>query len=132
MNRVLSNKRLYSASVSNTYDLKSIGAGFRLGKKSLVHSGRASLSVGIFFLLIASIFLGGAYLYQVNKVATQGMDMREVENKIKELDNENKKLKIKEVELKSMYNIEKSMENLNLVNSDNVSYVEIDGPMAMK
>jgi len=109
-----------------------MGAGFWPGKNSLGHAGRASLSVGVLFLMVVIIFLGGIYLYQVNKVATQGFEMKEAESKIQDLENTSKKLKIKEVELKSMYNIEKSMENLNLVNSDNVSYIEMDGSVAMK
>lgn len=132
MNRVLSNRRLYANSSSNANKLQSFGVGFGLKKNTLGHAGKASLSVGIIFLIVITIFLGGMYLYQVNNVATQGIDMREAENEIQELDQENKQLKIKEVELKSMYNIEKAMENLNLVNSDNVSYVEMDGSVAMK
>jgi len=132
MNRVLSNRRLYASSSSNVNKLKSFGMSFSLGKKALGHAGKASLSVGAIFLIVAVILLGGIYLYQVNKVATQGFEMKEAENQIKELENTGKKLKIKEVELKSMYNIEKSMENLNLVNSDNVSYIEMDGSVAMK
>jgi len=132
MNRVLSNKRLYSASVSTASKTRVFGTDFAVGKNTAGHAGKTSLSVGIIFLIIVTIFLGGIYLFQVNKVATQGIDMREAENKIQEFDKENKQLKIKEIELKSMYNIEKTMENLNLVNSDNVSYVEMDGPVAMR
>jgi len=85
------------------------------------------------FVLIGVAFLAGAlYLYQVNSIATKGYELREIENKIQESEKEVNKLKIKEVELKSMYNIEKATEGLNLVTASEISYLDIAGPMAMK
>ena len=85
------------------------------------------------FVLAALIFLVGAlYLYQVNSIATKGYELKEVENKIQESEKEINKLKIKEVELKSMYNIEKSTEDMDLVVSSDVSYLDMPGPVAMK
>ena len=46
--------------------------------------------------------------------------------------NLDRKLKIKEIELKSMNNIEKATQEFNLVSPEDISYVEIDGPVAMK
>lgn len=132
MNQVLSNKRLYAKEIPDASKLKNFGGNFSFGTKTSAHAGKTNLSVGVVFLIIVVLILGGFYLYQVNKVVSQGFEMKEAENQIQELGNENKKLKIKEVELKSMYNIEKSTENLNLVNADSVSYVEMDGPVAMK
>lgn len=84
-------------------------------------------------VLAAALILAGAiYLYQVNTIVSKGYEIKEVENKIQDLQKESQNLKIKEVELKSMYNIEKSMEELNLVISSSISYVETDGPVAMK
>lgn len=93
---------------------------------------QAEPQVSVFMLAIALIALGAFYLYQVNTIATKGYEIKEVESRIQELQKENQKLEIREVELKSMYNIEKSMDNLNLVSSPNVSYIELDGPVAMK
>ena len=85
------------------------------------------------FVLIAVAFLSGAlYLYQVNSIATKGYEFREIENKIQESEKEINKLKIKEVELKSMYNIEKATEGLNLITASEISYLDIAGPVAMK
>jgi len=97
-----------------------------------VRGGQTSLNTIIFIMVGCVIFAGALYLYQVNNIAIKGYEIREVENKIQDLEKENQKLKIKEVESKSMYNIEKATEDLNLVNSTNVSYVEMKGPMAMK
>lgn len=94
--------------------------------------GEISLKAAIFVLVGALVVAGILYLYQVNNIAIQGYEVRDIENKVQDLQQENQKLKIQEVESKSMYNIEKATENLNLVNSGNVSYVEMKGPMAMK
>lgn len=89
--------------------------------------------LALFFMLISAIFFGGAfYLYQVNDLATKGYEIKDVEKRIDSLEKENKKMRIKEVELKSMYNIEKSTEELDLVIPKNITYVEMDNSMAMK
>lgn len=81
------------------------------------------------FLIFAS---GTIYLYQVNDLATKGYEIKDIENRIQILEKEGKKMKIKEVELRSMYNIEKSTQELNLVNPANVTYIEMDSSVAMK
>ena len=78
------------------------------------------------------IFSGAFYLSQVNGIAIKGFDARDVQKKLVVLQKENEKLKIQEAELSSMNGIENSMGDLNLVNSTNVSYVEINSPVAMK
>jgi len=84
-------------------------------------------------ILVAVVVVSGAfYLYQVNDLATKGYEMREVENGIRELKKINERNRIREVELKSMYNLEKTTQDLNMVNSDEISYLEINGPVAMK
>lgn len=89
-------------------------------------------ATGIFILAGAVLLAGSVYLYQVNGLATKGYEIRELETKIQNLEKEGQNLQIKEVELRSMYNIEKATKDLNLVNSSNVSYAEIKGPVAMK
>jgi hypothetical protein len=104
-------------------------------KKSMrfvVKDGQTSFNTIIFIMIGCLIFAGAFYLYQVNNITIKGYEIKEVENKIQNLEKESQKLKIREVESRSMYNIEKATEDLNLVNSANVSYVEMKGPMAMK
>lgn len=103
-------------------------------EKKLMASGstRISLIALSFVLVTAVIFFGAFYLFQVNSIATQGFEIEEIKNKIQDAEKENKKLKIKEIELKSMYNIEKATQEFNLVSPEDISYVEIDGPVAMK
>lgn len=84
-------------------------------------------------VLVLSIILAGAfYLYQVNDLATKGFEVRDLEKQIQELEKDGKQMQIREVELRSMYNIEKSTQDLNLVNPSNITYLEINGPVAMK
>ena len=87
---------------------------------------------GFGFILTAIILVCGAfYLYQVNDLATKGYEIKDLEKRIDTLKKENEKNKIREVELKSMYNIEKTTENLDFVGSTDISYLEINGPVAI-
>lgn len=95
-------------------------------------SAKIGFNAAGFILAAIIVSLGSFYLFQVNDLATKGYEIKEVENEIKELKKINAENKIKEVELRSMYNIERSTEELNLVSSDDVSYLEINGPVAMK
>jgi len=127
MNRVLSNKRLYSSRFPSFREVN-----FVASEQKRELAGKMSLSVGIIFLMIFTLFLGGMYIFQVNKISTQGIDMRNAENRIKELEKEQRNLEIKEVQLKSMDQIEKAKEDFNLVESEVISFLELDGSMAMK
>lgn len=88
-----------------------------------------SVIVFLFFMIFA---FGSFYLYQVNDLATKGYEIRDIENEIKKLKADNEKNKIQEVELKSMHNIEKAAEDLNLVSSKGSTYINLKGPVAMK
>lgn len=105
-------------------------------KHSISRNCRGSISfsfksiVAVLFFMI--LLLGSFYLYQVNDLATKGYEIRDIENEIKNLKADNEKNKIKEVELKSMHNIEKIAEDLNLVSSKNSTYVNLNSPVAMR
>ncbi|HRY82259.1 MAG TPA: hypothetical protein P5232_00925 [Candidatus Moranbacteria bacterium] len=86
----------------------------------------------IFVLASLVLMLGIFYLYQVNDLATKGYEIKEMEKQIANLSQINKNNRIKEVELKSMYNIEKTAEGLNLVSSKGITYLNLNGPVAMK
>lgn len=86
----------------------------------------------IFVLVVLILFSGAFYLYQVNDLATKGYEIKDIENRIQNLEKDSKRMQIKEVELRSMYNIEKSTQDLNLVNPASVSYIEMDSSIAMK
>jgi hypothetical protein len=86
----------------------------------------------VFVVAISTFIAGAFYLYQVNNITTKSYEIRDLKSQIQELSKEGKKMEIREVELRSMYNIEKASQDLNLVNSNDVTYVEMSGPVAMK
>jgi len=128
------------------YGSKLKAKGYANGSKILSMSGKKEAKIklkqksnsGIFLPVISAfsvimIFISGAfYLYQVNDLATKGYEIRDIENQIQMLEKESKKMKIKEVELRSMYNIEKSTQELNLISPQSVTYVEMESSVAMK
>lgn len=113
----------------------SMGKTIHSSSKSLPRAEEKSVDgvkkIGI--ILILAVMLAGAfYLYQVNNLATKGYEIKEVESQIQKLQTDSQKLKIRETELRSMYNLEKETQNLDLVNPTSVSYLELNGPVAMK
>jgi hypothetical protein len=109
-------------------------SGKKEAKMKLKPKSRPGILLPVFSAVLAiMVFAGGAvYLYQVNDLATKGYEIRDIENRIQVLEKESKKMKIKEVELRSMYNIEKSTQELNLVSPQSVTYVEMNSSVAMK
>jgi hypothetical protein len=100
--------------------------------KSKSGSARISLISAGFFLFFLLVGACAFYLFQVNDLAVKGYAIRELENKISELEKENKQMQIREMELRSMYVIEKSAGNFNLVSPVNISYVEINNTVAVR
>lgn len=86
-------------------------------------------TLGILTLMFA---IGGGYLYSVNRSAVQGYHMRTIENEINKLKEENVELKITEADLRSLYRIEASGEELQMQKLDNVKYLEKHGPVALR
>jgi hypothetical protein len=92
-------------------------------------TGRISWS----FLLVSLICVVGVlYIFEVNNAATQGYNIQSLEKQVQELKNNNEKLKIREAELRSMYNIEERTKNLNMTAPKDVSYLTLPGNVAMK
>ena len=79
------------------------------------------------FLLVAAL-----YLYCINSTATKGYQVKQTEKEITELQKENEQLRIKEAELKSLYNIEESSRKLNMAETTQISYLEEKSPLAMR
>jgi hypothetical protein len=94
--------------------------------------GRSGITSVWFVLCAITLIAGAVYLYQVNDLATKGYEIKEIETKITDLEKESKKMQIREVEIRSMYSLEKATQNLELVSPENVSYLEMDSPVAMK
>lgn len=107
--------------------------GFRERKKTTKNQplkiGRVTLN---FLLVVLICVLGVFYIFEVNNLATKGYEIRELEKKVQDLKDKNEKLKIREAELRSIYNIESKMEELNMTVPKDVSYFTLPGNVAMK
>ena len=98
-------------------------------KSKPVRVGRVTLN----FLLVVLICTAGVfYIFEVNNVATQGYQIKDLEKKVQDLKNSNENLKIREAELRSMYNIEEKTKDLNMTAPKDVSYISLPGDVAMK
>ncbi len=102
---------------------------------------KKSQNIGYFFSLkvvLFSLFLmvgvsSLAYLFQINQLATMGQEINDREELLEKLREQNKSLEIQVAQVKSGYHFENERERLNLVNPEQVSFVEIkrDDSMAM-
>ncbi|MEI7425947.1 MAG: hypothetical protein WCK16_03440 [Candidatus Moraniibacteriota bacterium] len=99
-------------------------------------SKRGSIKISMvsagFLMTFFIIFTSAFYLFQVNDLAVKGYDIRDLENKISELEKENKQMQVHEMELRSMYVIEKSVQSFNLVSPVNVTYLDISNTVAIR
>lgn len=115
--------------VEKSQDERFLRTRLRMDKKGSIEIGLVSLGFLVtFFIIFSSAF----YLFQVNDLAVKGYDIRDLENKISELEKENKKMQIREMELRSMYVIEKSAQEFNLVSPVNVTYAEVSSTVAIR
>ena len=67
------------------------------------------------------------YIIQVNNMATQGFEVRKLEDEITQLKNENKQFQLQVVQLQSMANLKQRAEKLNLVEATDIRYLDITG-----
>lgn len=88
------------------------------------HTQTAGFISPVFIVLASAAFSGLFYIYSVNQTATKGIAIRNAEQEIAMRQKENEALKIKEAELKSLYHIEQSSKELNMVDSVSVKYLE--------
>jgi cell division protein FtsL len=75
-------------------------------------------------LLALIVTFGFLYLFQINSLGTRGYEIRQMEQKIKVLQAENKGLQIQSSSLSSITQIQKAAENLNMVPATNVTYLK--------
>ncbi len=80
-------------------------------------------------ILVLIILVGLVYLVQVNQVSTGGYEVKALEEKIEKLNQENKKLELKAVELQSLTKIRQATEGLNLVAQKKVDYIVTEAPV---
>jgi len=74
-------------------------------------------------IVIFTIF----YLCQTNNLATKGYKIKNLEDKVAELREKNKKFELEIAELRSTERITKEVENLKMVSVARVEYLQADG-----
>src|SRR3989344_1901117 len=88
----------------------------------LVDHTTAALMFGIAAVAIVGM-LGFFYLQQVVQTASQGTDIHQLEATLIELKEKQRVLELKGAELRSLQNVERDVEKMNLVPTDKVSYL---------
>jgi cell division protein FtsL len=78
-------------------------------------------------LTVVIVGIGFVYLTQTNVSATQGYQIRELEDHIENLQKQNKRLNLEYIELQSMANIIERAEGLDLVAIDDVEVISSVG-----
>ena len=93
---------------------------------------KVSQTVLIFSLLAAVSIAGILYIVQVNELATMGYEIKNKEKQIEKLGKTNETLKIRAAELKSMHNLEIEKRRMQMKKPDEISYVELENPVALR
>lgn len=102
-----------------------------IGAKSTSSAKERKITLNL-FLVVLICAAGLLYIFEVNNSATYGYKITNLEKQIEELSEKNEDLKMKEAELRSIYNIEEKTKNLNMTAPKDVSYISLPGNMAMK
>ena len=84
----------------------------------------------VFVVLACTVFSGLFYIYSVNQTAIKGVAIRDAEKAVADQQKNNESLKIKEAELESLYSIEDSSKQLNMVDATNVKYIDATSTVA--
>lgn len=78
----------------------------------------------VLIVAVCAVLFGFLYLYSINQTATKGIEIRNAEKQLSQMQDENRSLKIREAQLESLYQIEDASKNMNMVNVGNSAYVE--------
>ena len=104
-------------------------------KKTTVIASVVSKISRTFLLAVVAVSLGGSivyYLSQINYISEKGFAMRDMEKKISDLRDENEKLQLRMVELRSMSDLSARMGELSLVPVGNMTYFDTTGQVVAK
>ena len=82
-------------------------------------------------LLTATVMLGVLYIWQVNRAATAGYTMRDLESAIYELELEQERLDLHVAQLQSVDSVTERVQMLGLTQVQNIHYLTGDGSVAI-
>lgn len=74
-------------------------------------------------LFVLTVSMAASYIVQVNRSATKGYQIRELENSINQLELDNQTMKVKIAEAKSMENISAKVPMLGMIKVETQQYV---------
>ncbi|MEK7494728.1 MAG: hypothetical protein AAB519_01290 [Patescibacteria group bacterium] len=102
-------------------------------KKAVAFELSGSAQNVIVMVLMVMFVAGGGYLFSVNQTAVQGYHLRALEKEIDTLKEKNSELRIAEADLRSLYKIEASKDELQMEKVDtNVKFLEARDTVALK
>lgn len=90
-------------------------------------SHKTKIKKQIILLFIGILFISLFYLGQINSLATKGYGIKNLENKISDLKDENKKLELQITELRSTERVAKEIKTLKLEEVARIEYLQPDG-----
>jgi len=112
-----------------------IGASFEHLKEKFYRKGIFNQQInsrGIFiFLFTITALCGLIYLWQINGLATKGYKIKDLEEKVSQIKDQNKKLELEVTELRSSARIAAKLKELNLVEVARVEYLTDSGSVAI-
>ncbi len=112
-----------------------IGAKFEHLKEKFYRKGILNQQInskGIFILLFTVTALCGLiYLWQINGLATKGYKIKDLEERVSQIKNQNKKLELEVTELRSSARIAEKLKELNLVEVAKIEYLTANGSVAV-
>lgn len=104
------------------FSRRSLPAVFSRQTGAITHS-TITMSLGLIALFTVAL-LGFFYLQQVMGTASQGSDIHALESKIVDLKEQQRQLELEGAQLRSLKSIETNVNELNLVTTEKVSYLE--------
>jgi hypothetical protein len=93
-------------------------------KKSFKLGSAKLIGIGVVIIFVSVVC---TYLMQINHIAAKGFELQSLEKEINLVKEENERLGIKVVELKSSGAIQEKIDRLNMVRVDTVSYFNTAG-----
>ncbi len=91
--------------------------------KKTKSAGHSALGINL-ALVVLIVTMGFLYLFQINSLGTRGYEIRQMEQKIKVLQADNKDLQIQSSSLSSITKIQRDAERMNMVPATNVTYIK--------
>ncbi|MCA9365159.1 MAG: hypothetical protein KC736_04660 [Candidatus Moranbacteria bacterium] len=103
------------------------------GKRSRIEkSGVMHITLPAKMIVAIVIISGAGYLYAINDNAVSGTNIRDLEREIATLQRNNTHLKVEAAQLRSLKNVEEKTDELEMIETEEVDYIEEESPLAFR